>query len=379
MTDLDQKGASMKASAMIIRRLATAASVIGLGAGLATIAAGGAQAAVPDQWGFAYVSTPASPGVPDLMHQAGTWPAAFQVHTLPGPVGRVIVIFPKIASKNGIVHVTAVNQGPVWCQAEKWAAVGPNEDVSVRCHKVGGAPVFSPFTVLYTTSSKGAFPPGRAYGYVHLQPGTGIVATFNSAGAANAVASPSPGVWVVKMPGLGSTGLAGNVQVTAVNATVAAKCEIDGWIASAAGQRFLVRCYNGTKVPLKTGWTLSYQRGRSIFGGQPKRFAYTFNNKPAVAGPYSPAPAAVNFNSASGVNTVTNGGGFSLITFPRVAALPSTVLVSPFKSQAGFCNLNTLWAAAATTGNVIVRDVVCWDDGGHRKPTASFVTYTAAH
>lgn len=323
----------MIASARVIRRLAAAASVVGLGAGLMTAAMGSAQAAVPDQWGFAYVSKPAVAGVPDLMHQAGSWPAAFHVHTAPAAVGAVIVMFPRIASKNGVVHVTAVNEGPVWCQAEKWAASGPNELVSVRCHKVGGAPVFSPFTVL----------------------------------------------WKVRLPGLGSSGWAGNVQVTAVNPAVAAKCQIAAWTPATSAQQFLVRCFNGAATPLKTGWTLSYQRGRSIFGGQPKLFAYIFNDKPANPGPYVPAPPAVSFNSASGANTVTNGGGFSLVHFPRVGALPNTVLVSPFRAGAGFCNLNTLWSTAPAAPGVIVRDVVCWDATGHRKPAASFVTYTSAH
>ncbi len=359
--------------------MAVAVSVVGLTAGLAAATAGAAQAAVPGKWGFAFVSKPSVAGIPDLMHQAGSWPAAFKVHTTPGAVGRVLVTFPRIASKNGVVHVTAVNQGPVWCQAEKWAASGPNEVVSIRCHKAGGAPVFSPFTVLYTTSTKGPVPAGRAYGYVHFQPGGGVVATFNSAGAANTVTSGAPGVWVVRMPGLGTAAWAGNVQVTAVNPGVAAKCEIDGWAPAPAAQRFLVRCFNGAVTPLKTGWTLSYQRGRSIFGGQPKRFAYTFNNKPAVAGPYAPAPAPVNFNSAGGVNSVTNGGGFSLVRFPRVGVLPNTVLVSPFKSGPGFCNLLTLWATSASAPNVLVRDVVCWNAAGTRKPTASLITYTSSH
>ncbi|HET9896177.1 MAG TPA: hypothetical protein VFQ44_14710 [Streptosporangiaceae bacterium] len=370
----------MDASARLTRQLAAVVSVIGLAAGLAAATAGAAHAAVPDKWGFAFVSKPSVPGIPDLTHQAGSWPAAFKVHTTPGAAGRVIVTFPRIASKNGVVHVTAVNQGPVWCQAEKWAASGPNEVVSVRCRRAGGAPVFSRFTVLYTTSSKGPFPAGRAYGYVHFQPGGGVVATFNSAGTVNTVTPGAPGVWVVRMPGLGTPAWAGNVQVTAVNAIVAAKCEVGAWAAAPSGQRFLVRCYNGAATPLKTGWTLSYQRGRSSFGGQPKLFAYIFNNKPAVAGPYAPVPVPVNFNSAGGVNTAANGGGFSLVRFPRAGMLPNNVLVSPFKAGPGFCNLLTLWATSAGAPKVVaVRDVVCWTAGGMRKPTASLVTYTTSH
>ncbi len=370
----------MKASRIITRRLAAVASVIGVAAGLAATAAGPAQAAVPNKWGFAFVNKPAVPGIPDPTHQAGSWPAAFKVHSAPGAVGRVLVTFPRIASKGGVVHVTAVNAGPVWCQAEKWGPSGPNEAVVVRCHKAGGAPVFSPFTVLYTTSTKGPFPAGRAYGYVHFQPSAGIVATFNSVGAANMVAPGPVGVWVVRMPGLGSSTWAGNVQVTAVDPSGPAKCEIAGWAAAASGQRFLVRCFNGGSAPLKTGWTLSYQRGRSIFGGQPKMFAYTFNNKPSIPGPYAPTPGPVNFNSLGGTNTVRRAGlGLSLVQFPRVGVLPNTVLVSPFKVGPGFCNLLTLWATSAASAQVTVRDVACYNAAGAHATTASFITYTSSH
>ena len=63
------------------------------------------------------------------------------------------------------------------------------EQVVVRCFNSSGTPFFAPFGVLYTKSSSGGggFPPGRAYGYVHYQPATGVVASFNSAGKANSV------------------------------------------------------------------------------------------------------------------------------------------------------------------------------------------------
>jgi hypothetical protein len=369
----------MTASATIRRRLAAAAGVIGLVAGLAAATAGTAQAAVPNKWGFAFVSKPSVPGIPDLNHQAGSWPAPLHAHTKPGVVGQVFVLFPRLASKNGVVHVTAVNQGPIWCQAQRWAPVGVNEVVAVRCFKAGGAPVFSPFTVLYTSSSKGPFPPGRAYGYVHLQPPSGIVASFNSSGAANTVTPGPTGVWLVRLPGLGSAGHAGNVQVTAADPSGAAKCEIAAWASSAARQQFIVRCFNGAATPLKTGWSLSYQRGRSIFGGQPKLFAYTINNQPANPGPYSPAPPPVNFNSLGGVNTIQNGGPFALVQFPRVGVFQNTVQVSAFKNTAGFCNLNTLWATNASSAGVIVRDVVCWTPAGQPKAGGSLVTYTSSH
>src|ERR1700722_4609625 len=345
----------MRASRIVTRRLAALIGAVGLTTGLMAAAAGVAQASVPDKWGFAFVNDPSAASTPILNHQAGSWTAG-HVTSHPGAVGQVFVVFPHLASKNGVVHVTAVNPNAVWCQAQKWGPVGVNEVVAVRCYLPGGKPTFSQFDVLYTTSTKGAFS-GGAYGYVHFQPGPSVVATFNSVGAVNTVTAGPVGEWVVTLPGLGSTTFAGNVQVTAADPGGAAKCEIGGWAFNSGAQRFLVRCYNGGTPPLKTGWSLSYQRDRSTFGGVPKEFAYTFNNKPTVTGPYAPVPPAVNFNSLHGVNTITQSGGRSLVRFPRVGTLPSTVLASPVKIGPGFCNLESPFAIGG--GIVLVRNGVC--------------------
>jgi hypothetical protein len=238
--------------------------------------------------------------------------------------------------------------------------------------------VFAPFSITFTRSSKGPIPPGRAFGYVHFAPGTGIVTAFNSAGVANHVNTVAVGVWDVVLPGLGSSTQAGNVQVTAVNSAKPAKCEVGGWISKPAEQVFQVRCYNATVSPLDTGWTLTYHRGRTVLGTQPKLFAYTFDNKPLLAGPYAPAPLTVNFNSAGGVNSVrTAGGGLRLVTFPRVGVLPDNVLVTPFKVGPGFCNLLAPWATSAAGPRVIVRDVACYTAAGALKSQASFITYAS--
>jgi hypothetical protein len=80
-------------------------------------AAGPAQAAIPNQWGFALVNAPtAAPEFPALFNQSGSWPAPLRVMTRPGPAaGQVFVIFPHIASAGGVAQVTAVNPIPVWC------------------------------------------------------------------------------------------------------------------------------------------------------------------------------------------------------------------------------------------------------------------------
>jgi hypothetical protein len=366
------------------RRLAAVLAASCLCGGLATAAAGTAQAAVPDHWGFAFVNHPSVPGIPDLTHQAGSWPAPFHVHVSPGAVGQVFVRFPRIASAGGVVHVTAVIDAPDWCQAQTWGPVGVNEVVAVRCFTVSvgvTVPVSVPFTIMYSESSKAAFPPGRAYGYMHYRPGPGIVARFNSAGASDTVTSGPVGVWVVKMPGLGSLLQAGDVQVTAVDPTTAALCELSGWTWSVSGQRFVVRCYDNVFSPYNTGWTLSYQRLRASTGAQPKLFAYTFDNKPLAAGPYAPVPPQLNFNSAGAVNTIrAAGSGLRLVQFPRVGALPSNLLVTAFQTGPGICNLLTLWATSPSSSgpNVTVRDVACYTDTGTPMSQSSLISYTSA-
>jgi hypothetical protein len=368
----------MAVDANIRRRAVCGLVACGLGAGFLLALAGPARSAVPDQWGFAYVNKPSVPGVPDVNHQTGSWPAPFKVHVTPGVVGQVTVIFPQIATKGGVVHVTAVSSTPAWCQVQKWHPSGVNEAAVVRCFKPGGAPVFVPFSITFAASSKGPFPAGRAYGYVHFEPATGIAARFNSAGGANQVAPGATGVWKVTLPGLGSSGLSGNVQVTAVNAAKPAKCELNGWAPSAAGQTFQVRCFNAGTSPLDTGWTLTYHSGRTVVGTQPKLFAYTFDNQPSLPGPYAPTPAAVNFNSAAGTNSIRSAGtGLRLVLFPRVAALPNNVLVSSFKAGAGFCNLLSLWATAPAPSQVTVRDVACYTPSGALKNLPSLITYTS--
>ena len=362
----------------LTRRLAAAATAVVAGGSLALAVAGTAQAAVPNRWGFAYVNNPSVPGVPDPARQAGSWPPGFVVHVKPGAIGQVFVRFPRIGGRGGVVLVTAVTAAPVWCQAQKWARSGPNEIVAVRCYRAGGAPAFAPFTVAYSQSSPGPMPAGRRYGYVHYSPAHGVVARFNSAALVNTVTPAGPGAWRVRLPGLGSAGRAGNVQVTAVNSAVPAKCEVSGWTSTPGRQLITIRCFNKSTAPLKTGWALVYQRGRAVTGTQPKHFGYTFDNKPFSPGPYAPVPPAVNFNSAAGINTIRSaGGGLRLVTLPGVAALRSTVLVTTVGSGGRFCNLLSRWATPPA--GVIVRDIACYTAAGVAANTASLVSYAAAH
>ncbi len=343
-----------------------------LATGLVTVAAS-AQASVPNRWGFAHVNL--NSGIPDPARQAGSWGAGFNVTVAPGGVGQTYVTFPQLAIDGGVVHVTAISQTAYWCQAQKWGPVGPDLVVVVQCYKYGGGPVFTPYSIVFEQST-GVLPAPQAFGYVHYD-GASIVSQFNSAPAVNTVVGGG-GVWTVTLPGLGSSGPAGNIQVTAVDPVQPARCKVGGWASALGAQTVQVRCHNATNVPLNTGWSLTYQRERAITGAAvpPKNFAYTFDNTPANPGPYSPVPPAVNYNSQLGINTVQNAGlGQRLVTFPRVGVLPDDVQVTAYGPGPEYCNLQTLWN---TSGSVaIVRNVVCYN-GATRVNQPSLTTYTSA-
>ncbi len=54
-----------------------------------------------------------------------------------------------------------------------------------------------PLAVTFSQSSEGAFPPGRAYGYVHFDRVHGVVTRFNPSGGVNTVTPGPVGTWVV--------------------------------------------------------------------------------------------------------------------------------------------------------------------------------------
>ncbi|MEV4092086.1 class I SAM-dependent methyltransferase [Streptosporangium saharense] len=339
-----------------------------------TIPAADAGTAVPNRWGFALVNT--QNGVPTLARQAGSWTPGPVVTVLTPAGGPTYVRFPRLATTGGVVHVTAVSPRPEWCQALRWGPSGADLLVTVRCHRYGGAPVTVPFTVLFEQST-GRLPAPKAFGYVHHD-GTAVVSRFNSSGGANTVTAGPTGTWDVFLPGLGSARRAGGAQVTAVDPVRPARCKIATWTSTAAGQNIRVRCHDARDTPIGTGWTLTYQRERAITGTAlpSRKFAYTFDNLPADAGPYSPSPARVNHNSHSAVNTLRSvGAGLRLVTFPQVGGLLDHVQVTAYGPGPEYCNLLTPWNTGALA--VTVRDVACYN-GLARTAQAFLVTYASA-
>jgi len=328
-------------------------------------AAAPANAALPDK--FAFVQWNGAATVP-----TGTTPAATSVVT--GPPGRYRILFPGAAAARGVVHVTAINDAPYWCQANTWGPAGADEFVYVDCYKAGGVPAFTPFTAIFESSSPPTLAINGRFGYVDSLATGALVSQFNSSGAVNSVSPLGVGQWLVKMPNLSTPGpVDGSLQATAVNGA-ASRCKVAKWSSSGAGQQILVYCFAPSGAPMNTRFTLTFQYQQSLYGAgwPPKYFGYLWNAPPL-------GPASTNFNSqlGSGVNTITPAGlGLSLVRFPRLAVTPATVQVTATGPAPDFCNLLTAWAYLG--GDLVVRDVACYTNAGARIDSGFLISANSA-
>ncbi|MEV0752326.1 hypothetical protein [Streptosporangium sp. NPDC050280] len=351
--------------AVIVRTLCIAAlAATGLTATTATVATAGAATtatvAEPPRWGFAVVRSGAAV---DSMRQAGSWPSGLRVEATQGEPGQVFVRFPQIGmAAGGVAHVTAISQSADWCQVEGWWQSGADEIVAVRCHRYGVGPIASWFSVTFGSSDQ-YLPVRQAFGYVHWD-GSAVATRFNSSGptAVNTVEPLTiPGAWRVTLPGLGSAGHAGNIQVTAVDPAVPAHCKLGGWNATTAAQSIVVRCYDATGTSLNTGWSLTYHRERAItWTPSGYRFAYTFDNAPTTQGPYVPTPYPVSYNSQSGGLQLNRFGvARKQVLFGGVNGYADNVQVTAFGYGPEFCNLYSPWETYSTYVNI--RYVTCYN------------------
>ncbi|GAA4446965.1 hypothetical protein [Phytohabitans houttuyneae] len=349
------------------RKLAAACAAAALAtAGLAAPA----RAAVPDGHGFVLWNGAATvPG--------GTWPPATIV--TPGGSGLYRIIFPGQAARGGVVHVTAVNGGPAWCQALRWGPTGADEVVYVRCYKPGGTPADTPFSAVFASSTPPDGLPGQ-YGYVHADLAGTVISQYNSASALNSVVPLGPpGQYRVRLPGLATPGpVDGSVQVTAAHPNVGAHCEVARLASSPAGQDVIVLCFDGTGTPLNTWFTLSYQYERSLFGSAvpPKYFGYLWNMPPPPAPNVGPPPTNFNSQLGPGANAAAPAGlGLTLVGFRALAQRPDNVQATPFGRAGEFCNLQAAWGYSGTT--VLVRNVACYTPAGARADSGSFTSYNS--
>ena len=334
------------------QRWSAAGAAFTLAAGLALAGADtAAQAAVPDRLGFVLWNGSAPVA-------SGTSPATTTVTVL--GVGRYEVLFPGQAAAGGVVHVTAINSAPHWCQVNGFGPSGADEKVLISCHRVGGAPDPSAFSAIFSSSS-GPAAGGGAFGYVNSQVTGALVSQYNSAGLANTASHTSTGQWLVKFPGLATPGpVDGSLQATAVSPQVPARCKVAAWSSSGGSQTVKVSCFDAGGAPLDTQFTLTYQYQRSLYGAvmPPKYFGYLWNSPPL-------GPASTNFNSqvGPGANTISSSGiGLSLVRFPLLGAPPDDVQVTAAGGGSEFCGLNWAWTYSGT--DTIVRDVNCFTNAG---------------
>lgn len=344
---------------MIRKRLLAAALAIGL---VAATVATAAQAAVPDRYGFLLW---------DGAAVSNAVPAASSV--MPMGSGRYRLKFPNQAVKDGIVHVTAVNGSGagVWCQAEMWWTSGVDEFAQVHCYAPGGVGTNSGFSAMFTRSSGALAGPG-SHAYVDFRPGGGVVSQYNSAGPAISVVPMPASTWRVTLTGLGSAGAAGNLQATAVDPQIPARCKLDKWSSTAAAQEVLVRCYDAAAVPIDVRWVLSYHDKRKVTGVDGNRFGYLWNRPPAGSG-------ASNFNSLVGINgnsVLSSPPGFYIVEFPKVGLQPDHMQVTAYGPGAGYCGLTNPWIVTADA-TAIARSVDCRNAAGTSADSGFFITYAA--
>ncbi|MFY1694579.1 hypothetical protein [Solwaraspora sp. WMMA2101] len=356
---------------ILARGVAVLATAV-LAAGAALAGAAPAQAAVPDRWGFAYLQTPTpAPGtILDTTRQWGGWkagaPALWATVNQIG-VGRYRVNFPNTASRNGVAHVTAVDNAPRWCQVFQTYPSGSSQMVEVQCYRPGGAPDNARFVVDYTSAS-GVLPPGPAFGYVKANPVGALMSSYNSAGAGNVVTHLGPGFYEVKLNGLGNALLDGNLQATAEHPNSPRRCKIARWTSTGGTILAYVFCFDPAGAMADSFFNLTYHRQRPIFGAVPPRyFAYLWS--PALGG-------GTDFNSAGGVNTImVSGVGQYMATLPLVGYRMTTVQVTAFGTTPDYCNLQAPWLVSGTT--VFVRNVICFNAAGAQTPNDFFLTYSS--
>lgn len=359
--------------------LATVALIVIVGGALAggvaaAVASSPAQAAVPDRWAFAYMhnATP-PPGL--LMDPSRQFKSDGVINSTvtAGPIGRYRVVFPNIASANGVAHVTAVAGDARWCQVFNLFTSGANQVVEVQCYKHSGVntPDWSRFTVMYSTSSGGPVG-GGTYAYVHGKITGGTGASYNPVGLVNTMSHGGigSGTYKVWLPGTGTGLFDGNIQVTAQHPNSPRRCKVDSWNPIAGGQDIVVRCYNEASAPADSYFNLTYHRERSVYGAfnPPKNFAYLWT--PAFPGGPS------NYNSVGSVNTLTpSGPGQSYIEFHKVGYKETHIQVTAFKGGANYCNLQEVWHLSGAV--VVVRNVICFNAVGAQANTDFFITYTS--
>lgn len=343
------------------RRLAAGAA-LALAIGTGTVAATPATAAPAPTYGFVLVSR----GAPIA---SGTFPSSTVVSTV--SPGKYKVTFPGIAGPSrGVVHVTALNDAPHWCQADSWSLAGADVTAVVDCYTLGGAADNSGFALTYASASSTAWvPAGARFGYLFAKPSGALIETFNSTGATNIVTPLTVGQWSVGMPGLNTPGpMDGGIQVTAADPTIPAHCSV-AKLSSVSAQHFTVACFGATGVPVDVPFTATYQYQAPLLAAfrPPTFFGYLLNLPPL-------GPAGTNYNPFLGptANFVTPvATGITQTTFPALGKTPDSIQATPFTRLSAFCALQAPWTHPSPS---TVANLACWDDAGNNIDVGLFIT-----
>lgn len=336
------------------------------------------QAATADRWGFAYVDDPmvAAWTNLDTSRQWGSWKTAFPASLAQGrrvAPGRFQVRFPHLGTgSRGNVHVTPVNRTGHYCEIVRWLQSGTDEIVDVQCHAPGGARDDTRFTVLWTYSS--GVLPANSGSYASLQYGAGgIVQAYNSTGGGVSV-TPGVGAYQVRLGGVGSAdGLAGNLQVTAVQPNAAPRrCKVNYWYAAGLDIIAYVLCLDSTGAPTNTEFTLSYHRERAVIAsfGPPKYTGYVWSGGGGETNFNYPA-GGFGFN---GLAAVAPAGRY-IVKYPLLGEKETHAQVTGYGPGANYCHLTQPWLIHP--GGDAEVDVLCFDNTGTPAPHRVLSTFTS--
>jgi hypothetical protein len=354
---------------MRLRSFVAAALAAVLAAAGTLAPAAPAAAATADSWGFAYVrdSTVSAWTVLDTSWQWGSWKMTFPTYWADGiklAPGQFRVRFPQVAGKGaGVPHVTAASRMGHYCEVIHWFRSGADQIVDVQCHKPGGWPEDTEFSVLWTASS-GKVSDATSHAYVEWNGGVGE--SYNSMDQENKVEPVGVGQYEVRLAGMAHGLFAGNVQVTAVQPNAAPRrCKVDGWTTDGDDVLVKVFCYDQDGVLTDSDFVLSYHRQRPVIGslGPPWYFGYLDT---AAGGP-------TNYHSLFGVgaNTVVDNYGSYMAIFPQIGFLETHAQVVAHGDGSNYCNLSPPWMP---TDRVTV---ICFDNDGVITPHRFLATFTS--
>jgi hypothetical protein len=338
------------------------------------------QALYANVYGFAKSTQLIGTAIPDPSYAGSSSGKPITIENL--WTGLYRVTFEGIGGEGGNAQVVALGSDNTRCQLNSWVTTSDgHEQIFVRCHTPTGTPINSKFVVRYvrtSSSGPGAYlfanqadsplaPPYQyPYNYVSAH-------NFNSTGTVNTVSIMQPGLYLVRLYGLGAE--KGNVLVTAVGDD-GKHCNVSNWVTNSQNDRdIVVRCWSveGFQSPAK--FSLAFDGTSTTGFGFVGAFAYA--NDPLSAS-YTP-DWLYSFNSGTsscggGSNTagrLSMGSYFMRHTW--LPLLDSNVHVTAKTSETpDYCKVET-WGVGSS-GGVEVK-TRCFDGSGVAKDSQYLESY----